>query len=72
MLMSRKYTFNDTVTNIMSSFVVPNGIIICDNRDPPPFPLPWMNRHIKTLFFIKPISIKRLYVEKEYVSSFNF
>ena len=50
--------FNDTMTNIIPSFV-PNDIIICDARDSH-----WMNRHIKILFFIKSISIKRLYLEK--------
>ena len=43
--------FNDTMANIMPSFV-PSEIIICDDRDPP-----WMNRHIKILFFIKSISL---------------
>ena len=39
--------FNNTITNITSN-VVPNEIIICDDRDPP-----WMNRHIKNLILYK-------------------
>ena len=50
--------FNNTITYIMSNFV-PNKIIICDDRD-----LPWMNRHIKILFFINLISIKHLHLGK--------
>ena len=35
--------FNETIMNIMSSFV-PNKLITCDDRDPP-----WMNWYIKNL-----------------------